>query len=181
MKKILSILLISCFLFTGCGNTETNSVQSNSAETNSFYNYNNPKNFEAFEVDGEELLQNGYYDFRAIAYLKIENIEESEKPIVYIVPCYNCPVQINYLMLKIEYRFDFDCDIFLTWNGQDYVMNDENDNLSSEEYINFMPADWREMLETIQSGDDEIRNMISLAWAEAIDRELSVYFDKYYE
>lgn len=147
MKKILSILLISCFLLTGCGNgtTETDSTQSNNTE-------------EDYVLDEEELLENGYTNIANVAYVKFEYEAEGEELTVYLVYMDNSPISSYYLMQKMVQKLYFSrystYEIVLTWDGKEYIYDNEvvYNDLNDEEFIDSFPADWREVLENRRSG-----------------------------
>ena len=156
MKKILSILLISCFLFTGCGNGNT----------------------EDYVLDEVELLENGYTNIANVAYVKVENETENESITIYIVCMDDLPINSYHLVMKIAQKlFIYNCneyDIVLTWNGQEYIFSYDI-LMNQESYIDYFPSDWREIIDSRVSGTS-ITDMISVPVAQEINEGVEEFF-----
>lgn len=158
MKKILIALLL-CATLAGCGKSEEGEIHNNE-ET---------KENDRFDINEDDLKQNGYVEIADIAYVKVEQGEE--KPVCYIEYYTNIPEYSFYLMALLQR--DLNCDFVFTWNGEQYTLNDE----TPEDIEKAFPSDWKEIIE--QSQEAGIENFITKATADAIYEEVSEFIEKY--
>lgn len=166
MRKILNgiAMLLLCILLIGCSNTN---------------NANNTKNTKEFSVDEKELEDNGYEKLADIAYGKIE--DNGDKPKVYLVYRQQEPELAFYLMNTIMQKFELKCDFTITWNGEEYIFDDETANDFTEEtFSDAFPKDWHEVIKDVQSGI-KINDFVTKSSADIIDDTVEKFVSEYLE
>lgn len=152
MKKIL-LALLSCLLLAGCGNQE--SISNDNIE---------------FEIDCENLAENGYEEIAGLAYCKLDY--SSEKPLCYIQYESNYPQSAFYLMGSLMEELNYGCDFLIIWDGKEYALNDE----TAENYDEAFPKEWKDTIE--KSQDIGIDNLVTKAVADSIDESVKMFCEK---
>lgn len=151
MRKIrcVIILLMLAFCFSGCEKKDEQIV---------------------FDVNKEQLENDGYSDVGDILYAKIDRDEEN---IIVYMNCYkNQPQMAMYAVSGFMTQLDYECEFVIQWNGIEYRTEEWNDAESKEEAIKLLPPEWQEVAKELNDTGIGIGNMISAQSGKDIDKDI---------
>ena len=171
MKRFLGIL-ICALLLAGCGVENTTSE----SETGTI--------IEEFEIDENDLEEQGYTELADIAWGKI--VDEDRAPTVYLEYSKNVPELSFYLISAIMREFSsspqhVSPDLMIVWDNETYEFGDNiPDDIGGEGLIEYFPDDWHDLVERIVNGES-ISQIVSKQSGDIIDTVAEEFVNDYLE
>lgn len=167
-KATIASLIVVAVLLCGCGGTDKSGETSRKEE---------------FSIDEKQLESAGYKEIAGIAYGKIENGDD--RPNVYLVYRKVDPELALYLWSMISREFDLECDFVVTWNGEEYVLDEETMMQTTEDNLSeAFPPEWEGAVKEISSSTKNgkgIDYFVSKSEGDRISQNVEYFVSQYLE